>query len=536
MTLNQSMLDVCEEALLLLRQDVTLPTLAEAPAATDMEWLKCRKALEYAASEVLAAHDWTFATTDAIKTDLSKWPANLRKVLVYALARDLAVQIAGRTEDLKNFHALYEKMLVDARVKDLSDLLKTNADPILAELVANIRLDDPGLPRTVAVYTARRNAAFAEAEKEVKETLGIATLEGSIPLQAANSLTVAKLSSACGLDANVRQLKMQEYLTQIVEWRKLKLNQALEKNSDPVLAELLANFRSDDTGLVNAFTIFTTRAEAIKESAAIEINAAHNWQKAFAASDKKHPAWSAYLSLCVSKLAIPCGLPAEAIAALEGKYQLRLKEARVADLESSPLPDGPIGDVLVFLRGTFSAAEAALPRDLKSLSDKAGRLMASARKEVLAAHPWSFAQDEDATPCIRVKTPGAAEYGYAVDVPADAIKVTAVYGPHGLLKATRQIAGQIRAVDPIVRIVYTRNVEAWDELSTDAQRLVVLRLASDMAKAIGAEESARKLQEQLYRDALAEAKYRDTRETEPGRSVWGKNHYVEQMRGDVLER
>ena len=114
--------------------------------------------------------------------------------------------------------------------------------------------------------------------------------------------------------------------------------------------------------------------------------------------------------------------------------------------------------------------------------------------------------------------------------------MTAVYGPHGLLKATRQIAGQIRAVDPIVRVVYTRNVEAWDELSTDAQRLVVLRLASDMAKAIGAEESARKLQEQLYRDALAEAKYRDTRETEPGRSVWGKNHYVEQMRGDVLER
>ena len=81
MTLNQTMLDVCEEALLLLRQDVSLPTLAEAPAATDMEWVKCRKAIEYAAAEVLAAHDWTFATTDTIRDDLSKWPVNIRKLV-----------------------------------------------------------------------------------------------------------------------------------------------------------------------------------------------------------------------------------------------------------------------------------------------------------------------------------------------------------------------------------------------------------------------------------------------------------------------
>ena len=132
MQITQTMLDVCEEALYHLRQDVTLPTLAEAPSDTGMEWVKCRKAFDYAATEVLSAHDWRFArNSTTVQGKVDDWPQNVRKVLVYCLARELAVQIAGRTEDLKNLHQLYNRFLFDAKLKDLEE--DKSADQVCKE-------------------------------------------------------------------------------------------------------------------------------------------------------------------------------------------------------------------------------------------------------------------------------------------------------------------------------------------------------------------------------------------------------------------
>ena len=170
MQITQTMLDVCEEALCLLRQDVTLPTLANAPTDTGMEWVKCRKAFDYAAAEVLAAHDWEFVRcTDGAATSVDAWPLNVRKVLVYCLARDLSVQIAGRTEDLKNYHQLYSLILAEARVKDLAE--DVSDDRFTREVMALVRphytIQSEDMPRSMVQFHERVAVARDLARTEV---------------------------------------------------------------------------------------------------------------------------------------------------------------------------------------------------------------------------------------------------------------------------------------------------------------------------------------------------------------------------------
>ena len=320
MTITQAMLDVCQEALYLLRQDVSLPTLATASTDTGMEWVKCRMAFDYAATEVLSAHDWRFARgSETAKASVDGWPENVRKVLVYCLARELAVQIAGRTEDLKNWNALYDKMLLDARLKDLAE----------------------------------------------------------------------------------------------------------DESGDELVREVSALFR-----------------------------------------------------------------------------------------------DFALGDA------------QQLPRSMASIHARILAMKRLAMREVLSAHPWGFAAEE--LEVASAKAPGRArgEYVNALPVPDDCLKVREVYGTDGEILRWEIVSGEIRANGAIGRIVYTREVEELAAFSADAYRLVVLRLAADMARVLAVRSSLTNLHENIYRDALKEAKTRDTRQSRPSASsVWGPNHYAEVMGG-----
>ena len=170
MITNKSMLDVAQEAFYLIRQDISLPSVEEAANDTSMEWEKCRRALEFAVSEVLSAHDWYFAREDdESKEDLSLWPVNIRKLLVYALARELSVQIAGRTEDLKTLHALYTAMLAEARIKDLSEEKVEDGleREVVSAVVGVFSSEDKALPRSIKYITDKIAALKPLAMKEV---------------------------------------------------------------------------------------------------------------------------------------------------------------------------------------------------------------------------------------------------------------------------------------------------------------------------------------------------------------------------------
>ena len=171
-------------------------------------------------------------------------------------------------------------------------------------------------------------------------------------------------------------------------------------------------------------------------------------------------------------------------------------------------------------------------QDLKTLADRIGRLLPLAMKEVLSAHPWAFAMEEWRTGSGRVGIEGVGDYSEAVTVPDDCIKVIGVYGRDGTLLNWQRVAGEIRADGKACRVTYVRNVDELDEFSPDAYRLVVLRLAADMTRAMSLRASLQNLHENVYRDALAEAKTRDTRQSNPGPEVvWGGNYYVDRMTG-----
>jgi len=549
MQITQAMLDVCEEALYHLRQDTTLPTLAQAATDTSMEWVKCRKAFGYAATEVLAAHDWKFARQSAAAKDaVDGWPENLKKVLVYCLARELAVQVAGRTEDLKNLHQLYNRFLFEAKLKDLEE--DTSTDAVAKEVVSTIRgyfsEQSTDMPRSMLSIYSRIEAVRTSAYQEVlaaHEWQGKASMTKGEDLppvaRAAWILLIEeKLAVSCGIPAEAALKLGENYLLKLVQARAIDLES--QNSTDAVVQEVLAGIRPyfslDQKNLPLTMVSLYSRINAVKESAYKEILAAHDWQgkSTMTSGDSLPPqARAAWIALMQQKLCVACGLSAEAVASFETIWRTKLKEARVADLETTPVPAGLAGEVLTLIRDSFDVTETNLPMNLKTLADRIGRMKTLAMREVLSAHPWAFAMEELLTDSGKLDQQGLGDYVNYIPLPEDCVKVVGVFGRDGELLKWERVNGEIRADGRIRRLTYVRDVDDLAEFSPDAYRLVVLRLAADMSRAMSVRSSLQNLHENIYRDALAEAKARDARQSNPSaKSVWGDNHYADVMRRD----
>ena len=168
MSWSQTELDTCQEAFYLLRQDVDVPTVETADTDATVEWKKCVKAFRHAKAEVLAAHDWVFARTEAGRDDLARWPEDVRNALVYCLARELAIPIAGRVADMQNLDALYRDKLRKAVVRDLED--ETADDATAREVLASIRAyygEDSRLPMSISKLAERVAAVEDSALEEI---------------------------------------------------------------------------------------------------------------------------------------------------------------------------------------------------------------------------------------------------------------------------------------------------------------------------------------------------------------------------------
>lgn len=168
MSWTQTELDTCQEAFYLLRQDVDVPTPATADTDTTLEWKKCQKAFFAARSEVLGVHDWVFARTSAWRTDLTHWPDNIKNVLVYCLARELAIPLTGRIADMQNIDALYREKLRRAIVRDLED--ETVENETAREVFSAIRAyygDDSRLPISIAKLVEKVAAVEDSSLEEI---------------------------------------------------------------------------------------------------------------------------------------------------------------------------------------------------------------------------------------------------------------------------------------------------------------------------------------------------------------------------------
>ena len=162
MTINASNLSVCQEALYLLRQDVDLPSVAEAPTDTSLEWRKCQIAFGTAIAEVWAAHDWVVTAATATNADTTNWTTAMRAALAYAIARELSIPLAGRVEDLKLWTSLQAQKLAQARVEELEKERRAVTDALkrdlLALLVPQFDPADNHLPKSLKAITDRADA------------------------------------------------------------------------------------------------------------------------------------------------------------------------------------------------------------------------------------------------------------------------------------------------------------------------------------------------------------------------------------------
>ena len=135
-------LDVCREALVLLRQDRDLPKTEDGALdlSRDVVAKKVDRVYDSTRGLLIGAHGWNALTLDAQgdAADITLWPRQIRAAFVALLARELALPITGRQEDLKAMHELYEMKLAEAKAWDWRNGLEKEEDPVVRAAFAGI--------------------------------------------------------------------------------------------------------------------------------------------------------------------------------------------------------------------------------------------------------------------------------------------------------------------------------------------------------------------------------------------------------------
>ena len=488
--------------------------------------------------------------------DVSKLSGGVKAAYIALVKCKASAALGLPAEAVKLFEEQYERKLQRARIADLE--LSASTDQVTTEVLAAIRApfgqDDPKLPTAMQNLYSRIGAVRVAAFKEIlaaHKWSWIPTGEGSLPASEADmdglaraafiTLVTQKLAIPCGLPADAIQAFEQKYQVQLQRARIADLENT-STASDSVAREVLAAIRGpfgqDDAKLPMAMQTFFDRVDAVELASYNEIEAIHNWQW-------KNPSWdattpldtkiaamdgltrAALVALVTQKLAIPCGLAQETIQVFEHQYQSKLHLARVTDLESTKIEDQLALEVLSLVRSNFSG-EKDLPRDMKTLTDKIDALKEMARKEILSAHDWSFAQETAmCDPCPN-DLPDPI-FQYHAMLPQDCLTVSAVYGPSGKVNQWKLRGREIHSYEPVQRIVYVRDVTDFSEWDPKVYRAFVLRLVADTAKGIASSPKERQYQEQICRDAIEDAKACDTRESNTPDEAWGDNVLAEEM-------
>ena len=140
-------LAACAEALVLLRQDRELPVNQDCSldASSDVVAKKVDRVYDSARGLLVAAHGWNaLVLTDGDNPNVNTWPKQIRAAFVALLARELAIPVTGRQEDLKAMHELYEMKLADAKVWDWRNGLENEQDQVVREAFAGIQEKSEG--------------------------------------------------------------------------------------------------------------------------------------------------------------------------------------------------------------------------------------------------------------------------------------------------------------------------------------------------------------------------------------------------------
>ena len=454
-------------------------------------------------------------------------PGDLNEVYVLGICAALAGTVGVPPERAAAYTKAYEERLHAARVKNLYNAVLGTTDAtqreVLSRLLGEHAESDKAIGTHIAVYRARIDrvkGTVLGAIKGAHDWGATYNTENDLPNNLREVLVLgicAALAGTLGFPKDHTEAYMRAYETKLREARVKNLHTRIVSNTDPVLAELLADFKADDASLVHAFDVYTSRATALKTAAEAEVGAAHEWPTLGTGEAARLTALKAAAvnARTLESLSVAAGGGEQSAQRYAAEYRAKLRAARVYALERETPPTGIAGEVAAVLRPVQDAGDGALPFSLAAIGRRVDELLVTARREVMTAHRWNFA---------RVSEPLRADPGpdgtALVARPAGCVRVESVKTPHGEACSWTMRGEWIASRDPVGSIAYIRDVEDVGEWPPPVRRCLVLRLAS-MIRLAGQAEADRQRLEAAYAKALSDAQVQDAREGNRGREAWG---------------
>jgi hypothetical protein len=329
------------------------------------------------------------------------------------------------------------------------------------------------------------------------------------------------------------ELAEKKFIESKIRWYNEKLNSC----KDEVLITLLQNFKSNDPAFASAWDIYVTRSSEVKKIAEKEVMNAHNWSFTNIEDKGAELAKTAYIELCVAKLAIPCGVDANIANLYLQKYADTLEKAKAKDLlvQAREIKDDDINHILSLIRQVYDAGDKAKPLDIRELTDRIDTFKEPSRKEVLSSYGWSFMRKEKRNPPCSSLPDGR----FMSTVPGDAMKILGCFDCTGEKIEYTINGNRIIADRPPCRILYTtdpgEDMEEYPPLVRDA---ILLKIAESVATGLLAGATATPINASKarglkndYLQAVQTARTNDVKQINVGESAWGRNYLVDIMIG-----
>ena len=455
-------------------------------------------------------------------------PGDLNEVYVLGICAALAGTVGVPAERAAAYTRAYEERLHAARVKNLYSAVLGTEDAtqreVLARLLGEHAESDKAIGTHIAVYRARIDrvkGTVLGAIKGAHEWGATYTTENDLPnnLREVHILGIcAAVAGSLGFPKDHTEAYARAYEAKLREARVKNLHERLAANQDPVLAELLGNFKADDAALVHVFTVYTSRAAAAKAAAEAEVEAAHEWPELGTGEAARLSALKAAAAnaRALEALSVVAGGGEESARRYAKEYESKLRAARAYALERETPPAGIAGEVAAVLRPVQDAGDGAMPFSLASIGRRVDELLATARREVMTAHRWNFARET-----VPLRAAPGPDGTALVARPAGCVRVESVKTPHGDACSWTMRGEWIAARGPVGSVTYIREVEDVDEWPPPVRRCLVLRLAS-MIRLAGEGEAERGRLAAEYAKALSDAAVQDAREGNRGREAWGR--------------
>ena len=307
-------LAVCREALVLLRQDRELPVNdGELDASSDVVAKKVDRVYDSTRALVIGAHGWNGLTLDehGDNTDIANsWPRQIRAAFVALLARELAIPVTGRQEDLKAMHELYTMKLGEAIRRDFEEAVgkETENLPLAVYAVCKgyLKENEPP-PWGWGAFKKRIANAAVAAKVELEGAHGWHCPFKEDPKDwrwaAFERLVTAKMAASVGAGVEQQNLMFQAYRKALDEAARRDWKEGLLHETDPFAKSVFSEVQvylddkaAEDVGYRRMKECF----ELVSKRARIEVLAERDWNFArrsmdVVAVEDGYQKWSAAL-------------------------------------------------------------------------------------------------------------------------------------------------------------------------------------------------------------------------------------------------